>query len=708
MSKRRNKRRITRNFHKIEPQEFPAVTENVVKEERQTTEKNESVIQKTLSLNKTSKEEIVRKEVIKNNSTISHFSEANKKRVLKILYVLLILLIVWTLLPAVIANSPLVVKPIEKNLSEKFDAKVDVQKVEISNWTLAPKIKISSIDFYEKNTNIFIAYVDNLKLQINPLYLLIGKIKTKKINIGRVDVELPSQIIQRYLLKHKYISKPIFSNSFSSVEQYMSFLNSVIKFDVSNRCEVVEVKSDCEIPFMREVILSFSYIKNLRDGTIKINDFHAGGIRSIQKLNFENGKPALYTLELPIDINLHGFINSNEINIAPIKISVDTCVINAKYSKNITGSFVNIKAIDQNLNRIERLFKTRTKNNKLTDISFDINSHAIAGNAKMITDCKIKIRNGIFRNVPFNNFNMNFNLQNDKILAFDSNVKVWGGNLALNLFNKISTDGLTNLLTGELSASDTDLNACLSELSRIPAKAGGEFNFDIKFEVENSGIAEFINKKLSQLAFTRGTGEISLSNAYLKYFATDTWQETKEIPKIVRRFLKLAANMTGAPLSIPILKKLLKHLDMNKPRTVFAKLFIDNGNLTAPEIQAETSVGTLLAAGTCSKAGDLNYQIQIHLNDDIIDKYGNHPLLSMFLKGKNIELPVTLAGTLEEPNVQLNLTPEQRIIFEERLTEIVTKYVKDKLLSKEEKAEITEENMNFIKKTVKSLIKRFL
>jgi len=176
----------------------------------------------------------------------------------------------------------------------------------------------------------------------------------------------------------------------------------------------------------------------------------------------------------------------------------------------------------------------------------------------------------------------------------------------------------------------------------------------------------------------------------------------------VRRFLNLVANMTGAPLSLPILNKLIKQFEINKPRTVFAKLQIRNGNLTAPEIKAETTVGTLLAAGTCSESGALNYHIEIVLNEDIIKKYGSHPLLSMFLKDNTLELPVLLTGSLDQPDVQLNLSPEQRIVFEERLTGIVMEYIEDKLLKKEEKAEVSEENMDSIKKTVQGLIKRFL
>jgi len=622
---------------------------------------------------------------------------------------LAVILIIWMILPAIIANTPLITGPIERNLSKKFNAKVNVEKVRISNWTLRPKVRISTIDFYEKDTNLFLAFVDNVNMQLSPLSLLTGEINTEKITISRVDVELPSLIIQRYLLANKYISKTILDESMNKIDRFMSFVDGVISIDKSNGWDVVSVDSKCEFPFMSEAGISFRYAIDSENDIIKIQKFHASGIRSIERLDFTRGNSSRYTLDLPIDIDFEGTIKDKVINISPIKLTLEMCIINAAYTKNSSGTFFYVTAKDQNFNRIERLFKTRTKNNKLTDVSFQLNSHASSTRKEMLTDCSVQVRKGIFRNVPFENFSTKVNLLNDRINSFNCNVDTWNGKFHLDLLNKTDTrDSTNNTLTGHISAGRVDLNACLSEMSRIPARTGGEFNFNIDFDVENIGIANFIHSKLLQLDFTHGTGDICLSNAYLKYFATENWGATHEVPKIVRRFLNLIANMTGAPLSLPILNKLIKQLEINKPRTVFAKIQINNGNLTSPEIKAETTVGTLFANGTCTDTGELNYHLRIDLNEDVIEKYGSHPLLSIFLKDNTVELPVILVGTLDQPDVQLNMTLEQQELFEEKLTDIVTEYVENNLLKKEEKVELTDDNLKSIKKTVKSLIKRFL
>ena len=634
----------------------------------------------------------------------------NFQKIIRVaLFSIVSLLIIWIILPGIIANTPLITRPIERNLSKKFNAKVNVQKVKISNWTLHPKVKISTIDFYKKNTNLFLAFVDSVNMQLSPLALLAGKIKTKRITVDRVDVELPSLIIQRYLLANKYISKTILDDSMNKIDQFMSFVNGVITIDESNGWNVVNVNSVCEFPFVSEAGISFNYAVNPETGIIEIQDFHASGIRTIERLDFTRGKSSRYTLDLPIDIDFKGTINGDNINISPIKLTLDMCIINASYAKNSSGTFFSIDAKDQNFNRIERLFKTRTKDNKLVDVSFQLKAHASPIDKKMLTDCSVQIKKGVLRNVPFKNFDMSFNLLNDRINSFNSSADAWNGNLYLNLINKMDPKGTTNnTLIGNITATQADLNAYLSEMSRIPARAGGEFNFNINFDVNNIGISQFIHSKLPQLDFNQGSGEISLSNAYLKYFKSEKWESTREVPKIVRRFLNLVANMTTAPLSLPILNKLIKQLEMNKPRTVFAKVQIRDGVLTSPEVRAETSVGTLVANGTCSDSGALDYELKIDLNEDVISKYGSNPLLSIFLNDDTLELPVLLTGTLEQPDIQLNMTPEQRILFEETLTKIVTEYVEENLLKKEEKAELTEENENSIKRTVKSLIKRFL
>ena len=342
---------------------------------------------------------------------ISTIDKTNLSKVFRIvLFSIISLFILWIIFPSIIANTPLITNPIERNLSKKFNAKVSVQKVKISNWTLSPKLKISSIDFYEKNTNLFIAFVDNVSMQLSPFSFLTGKIKTKKITISRIDVELPSLIIQRQLLKHNYILKPVLDESISKIDQFMSFVNCVITINDSNGWNVVNVNSDCEMPFMSEASISFSYTANSGNDIIKIQKFHASGIRSIERLDFSKGKAGLYTLDLPIDIYFTGIVKSNNINISPIKLTLDTCIINASYNKNSTDTFFNVNATDQNFNRIERLFKTRTRDNKLIDVSFQLNSHSSSASGKMLTDCSIQVKKGVFRNVPFKNYSMSFNL----------------------------------------------------------------------------------------------------------------------------------------------------------------------------------------------------------------------------------------------------------------------------------------------------------
>ncbi len=166
---------------------------------------------------------------------ISAISKTNFSKVFRIIFFSIVsLFILWIILPSIIANTPLITKPIERNLSKKFNARVNVQKVKISNWTLIPKLKISSIDFYEKNTNLFIAFVDNVSMQVSLFSLLTGNIKTKKITVSRIDVELPSLIIQRQLLKHNYILKPVLDDSLNKIDQFMSFVNCVITINDSN------------------------------------------------------------------------------------------------------------------------------------------------------------------------------------------------------------------------------------------------------------------------------------------------------------------------------------------------------------------------------------------------------------------------------------------------------------------------------------------
>ena len=188
MSKRK-KRRKQKKFPQISAPAENVSAENISLSAENFSEDNQPNL--PLESNdevETGKNEIEKISLVENNENLPTrqannpiSAHLNYKKILKIsLISILSLIIIWMLLPPLIANTPLVTAPIEKDLAKKFDANVDVQKIEISNWTLSPKIKIYSIDFYEKNTNVFLAYVDNINFRLNPFYLLIGKVKTKK------------------------------------------------------------------------------------------------------------------------------------------------------------------------------------------------------------------------------------------------------------------------------------------------------------------------------------------------------------------------------------------------------------------------------------------------------------------------------------------------------------------------------------------------
>ncbi len=225
------------------------------------------------------------------------------------------------------------------------------------------------------------------------------------------------------------------------------------------------------------------------------------------------------------------------------------------------------------------------------------------------------------------------------------------------------------------------------------------------FDIANTGISDLFSDSSRLIQNMSGQGDISLSNCYLGYFASDRWQMSQKIPTLLKNYLSLSANLTGAGSSMPLIKELMKEINLKMPREITTSLELKNGSFNTREIYARTPLGTLHGKGSCAAEGDLDYTMKLTLAEPLKEKYGDNPLLEFFTNNDQILFPMKLTGTLSHPKVDLDLTDDQRAEFEERAIEVITEFVQRKL-ARERGEEGSRIDTHQLEKTIRSLIRK--
>jgi hypothetical protein len=572
-------------------------------------------------------------------------------------------------------------------------------------------VEIASLDVYSHDGNAFIAFCDSLALNVSPLHLLLGRIRSSGSHVNRVDVELPTVLLHRFMLDHGFLSQPVIEEEPYGVRQYMSFRDVDLDLQSDPDRWSLAARGVCDVPFLKDTSFDVKLARVPASRSLRIEGFSLTGERVVEQRVVKNGRFATDVLRAPLQFDLRGLVATDRIDLSKISLSIGDCYAESRFSSTSNGLAFEINVNGQNIDDLRLLLNTRTHSNTLAGINLHARSRT-APDGSLATDGVLKIAGGAVRDTPFRNASFTFQLSNDRIVAFDSIATVWDGDFHVALNESVAAGDSSpsnRLLLGELAARHIDMRQCLGEFETLPAESGGEMNFDITFDMEHVGVAEFLATRLREFALHNGAGYVTLSNAYLRFFASEQWLLSPQVPELIRNFLGLSANLTAAPRSLPLITKLIKEAGIDAPRTVSARVIIENGTLATPQIFADTPIGRLVAVGHCDEAGDIDYGLAIELSDAIVAQYGDHPLVSLFRHDSTFDVPVRISGSLAQPRVELDLTDQERVEFEERLMALITAYIEQKLAS--EQAGTTEQaalpkDIEGIEQTVRSLIRK--
>jgi len=620
-----------------------------------------------------------------------------------------LLLIIWFFIFPFIINTSFVNERLKLILGNKFNVKVETGSVKFSNWGKKFEIHASAVSLLDLEDGSVVAYADEIDFKLSPLYIFYGEKCLQNVKINSVDIPFPLVSIQKYMLSKGYLSHSFLDNYVKYNDDSMSFQNIDVKISPNASKLKINAVGDCEINFFKNTAFEFIGIYDLNTDHLKIDCFHLWGNRSIDMREIKDNNIVKSIIETPVRVVVAGEITENFIDLPEIQLMVDLCQAILKFKKTKTNLIFNINVDNQNFPNAGKLFNTRSRNETLEGVCLNVEARAISGK-ELISGGNISVKKGALRGVPFENANLEFSAVNDKFTDFNAAANLWNGfaNINLNERTLNRQNYSQKNLKGNIFAFGIDLNNSFSDMEKMPALAGGELTLDFDFDFENLGIGEFLSKNLPDFKFDTATGSVILSNAYLSHFSNQEWLTSSEIPKLIKDYFGIAANITESTVSIPLLNKFIKKLALNKPRTFRSSVVIKNGQLSTPEVFADTPVGELIAKGSSNSNNVMEYILQLKLNEEIFKKYSTNPVLALFRKNEIIQLPIILSGEIGKPDVKLNLMPEKRAELENRLTEIIAEKLEKTMKKRDPDFKKSDKLDARIKNAIQSIIKKLL
>lgn len=634
----------------------------------------------------------------------------------RLIIILICIAIAWVALPPLIGSTEVGIRPVEKILSTYFGGRVDIHQMTVTTLRGPIELRIGSCDMYTRDGSEFIAAAHDMVVNMSVLDLFMGARKMD-IKVRRIDIESPVLLFHDYCLAQGYLSQSLIERSRFSMNNAMQLSGG--KATLYRHSEGWKIRGTAagESPVFNSVTCRVDAIIHSREKEWEIERIDVEGIRHIEQKFVKDGKFDTKIYNTPVRLNGYGTVGKQGIRFPHIVIECDEW--EARVSAVYTNGHMqcSIDMTEQEEIRISKLVRTRTPGNVFRKCNAHITCSTDTRNNVLKTDAKLRAGSGVINDIPFEFGMMTCALENDKVTIMSSSADIWNGYAQVSLLEQRGATlpgekpATNSVLFGELRARKIDLNACLNQYSFVPATSGGELDFALSFDIDNVGVAEFVMTQLGNLDFIRGTGHATVSNAYLAFFASEQWQNSPHVPKLVKSYLGLAADMTDVPRALPLLRKVIKEYNPRLPRSVTMNFELNKGTITTPSLEALTPFGLLRAKGHCGNDGTLFYNVALKLNEELQAKYGQNQLLSLFTHNDEIILPVRMTGTLAQPHIELNLTPEQRAELEDRLWDIIREYF-EKKMAREQGAEPhpadVERDLKKLESMVRNLLDRLL
>ena len=130
---------------------------------------------------------------------------------------------VWFIVPPMISDTPVLIRPLERMIGRTFGVRCDIQHARLTLATGWPTISISTMDVYRRDSDAFLAFVDSVDAEFVLWRLLIGSVKTRSMTIARIEVDAPFARLHHFFMQRGFLSHPVMNEASDTAREFLRF-----------------------------------------------------------------------------------------------------------------------------------------------------------------------------------------------------------------------------------------------------------------------------------------------------------------------------------------------------------------------------------------------------------------------------------------------------------------------------------------------------
>ncbi|MCX7002799.1 MAG: hypothetical protein NTV22_05930 [bacterium] len=620
----------------------------------------------------------------------------------------------WLLLPPALSDTSLLRDACERHLGRLFNARVELEQVNLTTWSGGPTFVFSALTFYNPSNDVILAYSGNCRLHVDFLPLLLGHIVARDVTISRIDFDLPTTALQDFLVRRGYLSKPILTPHALGMRETFSLRAVTADVRGAHGTYALSARGKCELPNLRQVRFTADVLYHRRTRRTTIAQASIAGVHvNVRHIITPGAAPRTLREHLPFSCSFAGAFSPDDVDVKALVLSGATWHVQAQLSADATNTHFQIDLPPQSLQWSATRWLTQAASGFVHEVVCHISGRTDPRTRTLMSDVLLKARAGCLRGIAFSNVTLTAELDNDRISTLTAYGYTLDGIGQLNLVDNLAArqadqaTATNSVLLGDFILQRVALDQLLACIAPMPVRCGGTLTARGSFEMDNLRVTDLLTRRLTQLGRFSAKTDLIISNAMFQAFTGEQWLLAPDVPAPLRTLLSMVAQVSGASLNVPLLTRTLRGVSLKAPRTITTHLVLNDGALATPDLRATTPLGVISAAGMCDTNGVMDYLATLQLAPALVAQYGTHPLLGMFTQNNKIEIPLRVRGTLAQPRAELRLTDPQRTELEERLTMVITAHLQQRLGGGGTNQAMSAESQQ-LQKSVQRLIRQLL
>ncbi|GEM_PF-1900922 len=620
----------------------------------------------------------------------------------------------WLLLPPALSDTALLRNACERHLGRLFNARVELEQVNLTTWSGGPTFVFSALTFYNLSNDVMLAYCGNCRLRVDFWPLLLGHIVARDVTMSRLDFDPPTTVLQDFLVRRGYLSQPILTPHALGMRETFGLRAVTADVRGAHGRYAITAHGRCELPNLRQVRFTTDVLYNRRTRRTTIMQASITGVHvTVRHIIAPGAAPRTLRERMPFSCSFAGAFSPDDVAVKTLVLSGATWHVQAQLSVDATNTHFQIDLPPQSLQWSGTRWLTQAASGFVHDVVCHISGSTDPHTRTLMSDVLLKARVGYLHGIAFSNVTLTAELDNDRISTLTAFGHTWDGVSHLALVDNLAARqtghaaATNSVLLGDFILQRVALDQLLACIAPMPVRCGGTLTAHGSFEMDNMRVTDLLTRRFTQLGRFSAKSELIISNAQFQAFTGEQWLLAPDVPAPLRTMFSMLAQISGAALNVPLLTRTLRGLSLKAPRTIATQFVLHDGTLSTPDLRATTPFGVISAAGVCDTNGVLDYITTVQLAPALVAQYGTHPLLGMFTHNNQIEIPLRVRGTLAQPHADLRLTDEQRTELEDRLTMVITAHLQQRLGGGGTNQSMSAESQQ-LQESVKRLIRQLL